>query len=321
MSDNNQRQDPDNPNSHGGQDEPSPYDDTKDAGVASALDRQRISPKSGREIQELRRFVDEVVEREGERGEGGAGLADLLTEWRRGVLEDLPPYEIEEEDEDERIERAYTVFPLESSSGGRTYRAQVHIDNAFGSLIERVRQTIQLMLDRVVVGRAACFIETAVNSGLTWRRSRSLPFPHPLPYMSPPPTTLRMRAMEEVGVIEAAFRFPLSQAAPGIKLLINQFSQGPSSGGFWVLGSATVNLYNDINGTRFLRIRLNSRAYPQFSDNTWAGTIAHEVMHNLGWGHPNGVYQPQIAIVNYDRCIRRDERGFVEEIDDSKQIR
>ncbi len=296
-----------------------PGGDVYDADLASTLDRQRISPETGRELQELRNFIDDQVARANDTPEGGSDLSEVLTEWHKGVLEGLPQYEIEDEDEESRVERAYTVFPLERTSGGRTYRINVNIDNNFGGLIERVRRTTDIMLERVLAGRTRCFIETARRSGLTprWRRSRSLRFPHPLPYMSPPPTTDEGKFAEEAGVIGAAFHFPLSQPAPGIRLMINQFSQGPSNG-LWVLGSATINLYND---SRFLRMRLNSRAFPEFTDDTWAGTIAHEILHNLGWEHPDGTYVSRIAIVNYDRCIRRATSRFDEDTDDSNQIR
>jgi hypothetical protein len=319
MSDKNQSPDTENQTTQDKEATQNPDVEGYDADLASSLDRQRISPETGRELQELRNFIDDLVARANDTPEGGSDLSEVLTEWHKGVLEELPQYEIEDEDEESRFERAYTVFPLEHASGGRTYRINVNIDNNFGGLIERVRRTTDIMLERVLAGRTRCFIETARRFGLTprWRRSRSLPFPHPLPYMSPPPTTDEGRFAEEAGVIEAALHFPLSQPAPGINLFINQFSQGPSNG-FWVLGSATVNLYND---SRFLRIRLNSRAYPEFTDNTWAGTIAHEILHNLGWGHPDGVYESRIAIVNYDRCIRRATSRFDEDIDDRNQIR
>lgn len=181
------------------------------------------------------------------------------------------------------------------------------------------------MLDRVAAGRLRCFVTTARRYGLTWRRSRSLPFPHPLPYMSPPPTTPEGRYVEEGGVIEAALRFPLTRPAPGIDLYINWCSQGSSGNGYWVLGWATVNLYN---ARRILRINLNAQADPQFSDNVWAGTFVHEILHNVGWGHPDGGYVPSVAMVNYDRCIRSAtglrlvaEKDFANVMEDGKLIR
>lgn len=287
---------------------------------AAELDKQYISPETGREIQQLRDFLNDSVERSRVASDEEVGFSDALADWNKTVLEELPEYEIDDA-EPEAVERAYTVFPLERASGARTYRINVHIDNGFGGLIERVRRTTDMMLGRVLEGRTACFIDTARRFGLEsrWRRSRSLPFPHPLPYASPPPTTNDGRYAEEAGVIAAAFHFPLILAAPGIKLEINAFSQGPSSGGFWVLGSALVNLYND---RRLLRMRLNTQAFPQFSDNVWAGTIAHEIMHNLGWGHPVGGYDRAKAIVNYDLCIRKTSTLTSEEdMDESKLIR
>jgi hypothetical protein len=285
--------------------------------IAARLDKQPLSRQTGEDLYKLREFLKDSVSREAGGSDSDDRVSGLLREWNTAILEDLLEQEIEDEEE-ALTPRIYTDFQLEQTNGALIYRLHVHIDNAFGALTERVRRTTDLMLARVVAGRSECFVRTARREGLTWRRNRRLPFPHPLPYSSPPPTTDDQIFAEEAGVIAAAFHFALSNPAPGIDLVINHFSQGPSSEGFWVLGSAPVNLYND---TRSLRMRLNARAFPEFSDNIWAGTVAHEIMHNLGWGHPDGTYIPRIAIVNYDRCVRSADSLFEEEINDSLLIR
>jgi hypothetical protein len=185
------------------------------------------------------------------------------------------------------------------------------------------------MLARVVQGRTSQFIRNAQaqDAPKLTRRRGNLHFPHPLPYATPPASSVDDQIKEEAAVIAAAFDFPLSLAAPGIALYINHYTVEPN-GDYWVLGEATVNLYDDTYAKNpkapYLRITLNGLAFAaNFSDNTWAGTVAHEIMHNLGWGHPDGSYQVRMAIVNYDHCIRTDAQQelIAEEIDDNKLIR
>jgi hypothetical protein len=291
-----------------------------------ALEAEGVDAATGGELEDLRNFVATLMEedaqgkREGdepfrETPEGDA-VSRILAEWHAAVLDSLPQFGLQ--DEEEAAERAYEEFRLEQTSGSRTYRTLARIDTRFSD-IARVRRTTDLMLRRVTEGRFRCFVSNARRYGLSaaWRRSRSLPFPHPLPYLSPPPATAEGRYAEEAGVIEAALRFAFSRPTPGVQLTID-YADWPPNGNFWTLGSAIVNLYN---GRRYLRITLNDRAYPRFSDDVWAGTIAHEILHNLGWGHPVGGYVGSVAIVNYDWCIRGSTARLEEGMNEQHLIR
>jgi hypothetical protein len=272
----------------------------------------RISAETGRALEELRAFLITVTETSPE-------ALDGIAEWREAFLHSLLRYELEHLTPATESTRSYKIVPIESTSGNRVYRANLYIDEAFGTQSARVQHNAELMLSRIVAGQTRAFIDTAQEFGLTWRRNRSFPFPHPLPYSSPPPSTAIGRYTEEAMVIAAAFHFPLTLAAPGIKFVINQYTKQSSGHGLWELGFATINLYNDV---RFLRINLNQLAFSHFNDNVWAGVIAHETLHNLGWSHPDGGYDRSKAIVNYEWCVRggtaftRDE-----EFDDHQLIR
>jgi hypothetical protein len=143
-------------------------------------------------------------------------------------------------------------------------------------------------------------------------------FPHPLPYFNPPPTSDLQRYTEEAGVIAAALHFPLSMPAPGVELLLYRKDR-PPKGNSWVLGSADVNHYAD--DKRHFHLNLNGRALRDatFSDATWSATIIHEMLHNLGWGHPDGSYNIRMAIENYESCIRGTR--FVESEDGAYPVR
>jgi hypothetical protein len=164
----------------------------------------------------------------------------------------------------------------------------------------------QIGLDRITADQTAC-IRNARANGLSWRRNRGLAFPHPLPYFDPPPTTDLQRYTEEAGVITAALHFPPSTAAPSVELLLYRKDRA-RIGNSWTLGSADVNHY--AGRYRHFHLNLNGRALrdANFSDDTWAATIVHEMLHNLGWGHPDGSYNIKIAIENYEACIRGSAR-------------
>lgn len=68
------------------------------------------------------------------------------------------------------------------------------------------------------------------------------------------------------------------------------------------LGKAPVNSYNRL---RTLRISLNAVKVEQdtLDDDAWAGVMAHEFLHNLGWGHPDGEYTLAMPIEIYQACI------------------
>ncbi len=82
-----------------------------------------------------------------------------------------------------------------------------------------------------------------------------------------------------------------SDANPGPGSLFIDRQDIQPSGNIWTLGNADINTYTN-NGHAF-RINLNglaigsSSTYPFKLDRlTWAATIQHEMLHNLGWDHP-----------------------------------
>jgi hypothetical protein len=95
-------------------------------------------------------------------------------------------------------------------------------------------------------------------------------------------------------------------------LLINRFDQDPivdpgTGRKSYTLGKAGINIYS-INP--LLEISLNGKfigsdsEYPESKNvDVWAGTIAHEILHNLGWEH--GSSDADTYIGEYGDCVSR----------------
>lgn len=276
------------------------------------LDEQPLPNEDRLEIEELAHFFAEL---ELDVGDGSAGHSEWL-EYYESVLTGLP---ILFDEEVENIEqRQYGAAPIELKSpkdaAEPKLHLKLHIDEKFGAQTQRLNDVAQYMIDQVAKGQAQCFYARAKQKGLTYRRSRTLPFPHPLPYKSAAPTTPDGRYQEEAAVVEAAIRFAFSRKPP-VNLFIDHFAANNR-----VLGSAVVNLYNR---KKELRIKLNGTqlAGGRYSNATWASVVAHEILHNLGWGHPKGNYPPSLAIEIYQHCIKGSGDGFVEDGDGLNFIR
>lgn len=271
---------------------------------AREMDEQFLSAGAARDYEELRTLIVSLPGLDFVRHAEDLEVKNTALAWQRQLLESFPfePRRIAVEE----APRTYTDHNLTSTADGRTYRLLLRLDNDFGTLADRVVDCTQAGLDRVTAGQTSCFIETAKKHGLTWRRKVGMTFPHPLPYLDPQPTTNIGRYTEEAAIIAAAFHFPFARPAPAVHLTIDRHDVAPN-GNKWVLGSADVNWYAD--NLAFL-IKLNGRAIRDatFTDDTWAATIIHEMMHNLGWGHPFGSYNISMAIENYEACIRGAER-------------
>lgn len=260
-----------------------------------------VSEKTVSDLQELHGILTDVKAEDGNCGDDD--IRQVIDAWYASATDGLVP-EIVDKDSDEVDARGYVTYQLSQTVSGRTFRISLQISEDFGSALQtRIRRCTELMMSAVLTGQTACFIRTAQENGLTWRRKRSYHFPHPLPYLNPPPTTNNQRYAEEAGVIAAALRYALGKASPGIILKVNRFNKGPN-GSSWTRGSATVNYYDSVGR---LRISLNGRALDEanFDDRAWAGVIVHEILHNLGWEHPDGVYKVAMAIRNYQRCVER----------------
>ena len=265
---------------------------------AREMDEQFLSEGTARDYAELDLFLGTLPGADPPAQADGADVEKTLTA-RYGLPDSLAP---ERRASAQLDASTYTEHLLTSTAGARTYRLKLRLDDDFRTLGARVVTCTQAGLDRVTSDQSTCFVDTANEHGLTWRRPAGLKFPHSLPYLNPPPTTNSGRYAEEAAVIAAAFHFPLSLPSPGISLTIDRRDRAPRWRK-WVLGSADVNLYADQGA--FL-INLNGRAIrdASFNDDTWAATIVHEMMHNLGWGHPRGSYNITMAIENYESCIR-----------------
>lgn len=198
-------------------------------------------------------------------------------------------------------------YKIEWTNGYRMFRVQAEMDQAFGkSIADRLFAIIgNVVLQRMVFGNADRFIRRAQSVGLTRRRPHTRPFRPPLPYQTPDPTSLRERIVQEAGLIEAAVSFALTARGPepGRRLVIRSYSKAPN-GNRWSLGSAPVNSYPDDG---YLRMSLNRRALADagLSNDRWGAIIAHEILHNLGWGHGEDDYRRSNAIEIYEACIER----------------
>lgn len=143
--------------------------------------------------------------------------------------------------------------------------------------------------------------ETRLNN----RRPSRRDFPHPLPCLSSRPTTTEGEIVEEVGIVEAAVFFAF---CPGdnSKTITATINAGFDFDGPTVFGSATPNYYDT---HKALRITLNVDSFgtlddePVSEEDCWAGIMAHEFLHNLGWSHPNDVYNLTMPIEIYQNCI------------------
>ena len=270
-------------------------------------DHQWLSRGTASELNGLRRFLDDLVESYNTAEDATGHLAEV-GEWADSILLDVPDWEVEPEvaaidDTD------YATFQAPGAAG--RYSLEVKIHKSFGDArIQRIHGITKLMVDRAEAHTTQRFFDRAKQKGLTWRRKRGLPFPHSLPYQSPPPSTAAGRYSEEAAVVSAAVHFVFQKTAKTI-LYIKSMS---ASAGVW--GQAPVNSYND---EKFLRISLNPAALDanaQASDKArWASVVAHEILHNLGWGHPKGRYPPSLAIEIYEYCIRVVQGALDEEPD------
>lgn len=254
------------------------------------LDRQPVANEDRLELEELAQMLNELwVGRDADEA-GYEGWPDYF----ESVLGGLPVVLDAEVDSDRATFEA--AGEIITGRHNDKFKLNLHVDQAFGNNVQKVKASAQRMLDQASKGQAPCFYSRAKQKGLTWRRSRNLPFPHPLPYRTPSPTTNEGRYQEEAAVVQAAVQFACTRPTP-TPLHINHFADTRR-----VLGSAIVNLYHR---SKLLRIKLNGTHMGQYGHAEWSSVIAHEILHNLGWGHPKGSYPASLAIEIYQHCIEQ----------------
>jgi len=255
--------------------------------------------KAQTELSDLQKFLTELFK---ECTQTEDEISSSISEIQLNALGNLKGYEPQEKEEIVEAVNGYMVFNIESSHNNCTYRMEVHLDNDFTDSAEtRIRGALDVMLARMVAGQLRNFIQRAQPgaNGLRNRRRKSLPFPHPLPYLNPSPTTIPEQVAEEGAVVEAAVFGALNSPSTTTrrKLTLNAYQNSNEN----VFGKAPVNSYNR---QRALYVSLNTNAFkPSRTDAIWAGVIAHEILHNLGWEHPDNQYTLAMPIEIYQACI------------------
>jgi hypothetical protein len=252
--------------------------------------------------EELKQIKDFITTLESDAIDNDSTTA-VITQWRAGALASIDRFLLDTEDHEAEAANGYKVFNIEATSGQRTYRAEIFLDNDFNDVAEaQVRRALDIMITRMVAGQVRNFIRYAEPepTGLRSRRSRDAKFPVKLPYLSPRPTTIQDQIAEEAGIIEAAVFTAFSsttQAAP-VKAKIVRFYKRDSQ----VMGYAPTHRYYN---QRSLYITLNEGKLDgdKRFDEKWAGIMAHEFLHNLGWEHPDGIYTLALPIEIYQACI------------------
>lgn len=295
--------------------------DTRD-GMESdeSVEAHTLSAETARDYQVLRSFLESGRDNEPEIAD--ADDARLIREWRHSVFQEIPlpksSSALEDDGLDVEPNVEYFRYAPAWRSTWRTFHAQLEISQTFGRPIaDRIAAIVaEVVLHGMVWNRTPQFIARAPRTGLTWRRPRLRPFRPPLPYRNPDPTRASEQIVQEAGLIDAALTFALlaRDGQPSRRFVINA-SKIPRNGNKWTLGSATRNFYPDKG---YLRIKLNALAFEGagLSNKRWGGIIAHEMLHNMGWGHPKGVYRMSMPIEIYEACIEERAQSVIEEIDE-----
>lgn len=178
--------------------------------------------------------------------------------------------------------------------------------------IEIIKDAFIIFAQRAVAHNGNPVTDCIIKYAKTFPRNQALPFPAS-PVTNP--------AVGEFGKIYVALFTSLGmfvtddgQFSPQEyrTLLINRFDQDPivdtgTGRKSYTLGKAGINIFS-INF--LLEISLNGKfigsgsEYPgSKSTDVWAGTITHEILHNLGWEH--GSSNTDTYIGEYGDCVER----------------
>lgn len=271
------------------------------------------------ELKELRNLIGELFDDQftdiSEDGSKKNREDEVISirQWKYNILDSLYEYEPDEEVEtlvsDKHLEFEIEASVEVSNEKTRTYRAHVFLDSSFSDTAkDKVKAALGLMITKMVRRQVKNFKKYAepTRNGLRYRRAKSKPFPHTLPYMNPPASNIQEQIIEEAGVVEAAVYFAFNSTSPkdSIKLYIDSYTTDID-----IKGKAVVNYYNEHYNeqkeNQELRITLNEKALSDdgSENKVWAGRIAHEILHNLGWQHPDDEYTLAMPIEIYQACI------------------
>jgi hypothetical protein len=216
------------------------------------------------------------------------------------TYKDISPEKIQLESKEDfttsKLEDEYTIWLIRGFSGSATsgISLRTHISNAFDSgQRDLIKGAVNNLALRVPAGVGYC-VRDKDSPPHSDRRNPNYPFPTavgPHDIFSPSMEEwlklwiciwLSMGAYNKNGLGQYDYR-PLFIDREDIQDTV------PNS---FTLGKAEIQLYHNAN---HLRIRLNGK-YLNSTDpfskgtdsNVWTGTIMHEILHNLGWDHPNG---------------------------------
>jgi hypothetical protein len=212
------------------------------------------------------------------------------------------------------VTRTYFSIKKQLRSGSSSYFSVVAgISNDFSSeQIDIIKSAFTLFAQRGYPDNFNPVQSCIGKYGSSFPRNPSLPFPDS-PVTNPALTEIQKII---VAIYSCIGMFPDDKGnfipQEYRPLLINRFDQDPvadpSTGRkSFTLGKAGVNIYN-LN--KLLEISLNGKfigsgsEYPKSTDaNVWAGVIAHEILHNLGWEH--GSNDSGTYIREYGDCVER----------------
>lgn len=268
-------------------------------------DAHGVDSAEVRETEQLRALLSEPAENC--IGIDDPALKEAFQRARREALDAHPvEHEFDTRDHDEpsasftgwiRHVREWEI------KGQRLFRLQVMLDSSFSNVeLNRVSRILgEITIARMCQGNAGRFIRRAQKYGVTERRPRRRKFRPPLPYLDPPPQTQQARIVQEASLLEAAvaaaMKVPLGSTEPGRTLYVYAYDS-PSS-----MAKAPINRYYN-KGDLLIRLNRRALAKPKYDDERWGAVMAHEIVHNLGWGHGRGDYRKSNAIELYEACIQ-----------------
>lgn len=196
--------------------------------------------------------------------------------------------------EDNSYTKSVVTGSIPSKALANCISLNVHISNNFSNQQKEViEKAAQIMVQRVMRDRVfKCTYK------YSYRGYKSLPIRND-------EQTLRDALQASLGSVKTSVAPSPEQAFKGGTLYIDRLDSNQPQDER--LGQAIENYFDD-NG--HLRIELNADYLTSgakfnytIQPQSWAGVIAHEILHNLGWSHPSG-YQGTV-ISEFGQCVAR----------------